>query len=579
VAPFGLLGDERLARLAAAGHARAFGVVYERYHQPLYRYCRSILRNDADAQDALQSTFAAAFAALGRGQPDAPIRPWLFRIAHNEAVSALRRRRPTAALSAASDQSTTSVEDQVAERAEVDVLLRDLRELNERQRSALVMRELSGLSHEEIAIALGASVGAAKQTIYEARRSLFEFGEGRAMACDDIRRMVSDADGRLLRSRRVRAHLRECAGCAAFAAAIPERTRELRALVPTLPAVAAAGLLERAAGLGSGHGAGLGPGHGAGHGLAGLATGACGKAAGTALAANALAGVAAVATATLGVTIGIDKLVHAGAGRPAAPLAAPAIAPAASHAVRSPYTGQTVPGPGTRATTMRGRAATRSTSASPSGSAGAAGTASRSLAGRSTPVSGAAARHGAGAALGGGSRPVEHGAGAAKSPPSYGPPPWAGSGGHPAGSSAGGPGTNAANSHPSHGPPPWTGSGGHPAGSTARGPGTNAANSHPSHAAPPWAGSGRSSPSSANGGRSAPPSANGQALGSAGQNPGGGGHDTGAKSPSTAALAAPRAASQAATPPDVTPPAAVGAPSTEPPGQSTSAAAPGHNNS
>src|SRR5881227_3223340 len=82
-----LLGDERLARLVTAGHARAFAVVYERHHQALYRYCRSILRHDADAQDALQSTFAAALAALSRGQRDAPIRPWFFRIAHNEAVS------------------------------------------------------------------------------------------------------------------------------------------------------------------------------------------------------------------------------------------------------------------------------------------------------------------------------------------------------------------------------------------------------------------------------------------------------------------------------------------------------------
>ena len=197
---FTLLGDERLARLAAAGHERAFAVVYQRYHQPLYRYCRSILRNDADAQDALQSTFAAAFAALGRGQRDAPIRPWLFRIAYNEAVSALRRRRPTAELSAASGACTTSTEDRVAERAELRMLLRDLHKLSERQRSALVMRELSGLSHEEIAIALGTSVGTAKQTIYEARRSLFEFAEGREMPCDEIRRTISDADGRALRA-------------------------------------------------------------------------------------------------------------------------------------------------------------------------------------------------------------------------------------------------------------------------------------------------------------------------------------------------------------------------------------------
>jgi RNA polymerase sigma factor (sigma-70 family) len=301
-APFGLLGDERLARLAAAGHERAFAVVYERHHQALYRYCRSIVRNDADAQDALQSTFTAAFAALRRGRPDAPIRPWLFRIAHNEAVSALRRRKPTVELSAATESWTSTVDDQVDERARLDLLLRDLRELHDRQRSALVMRELSGLSHEEIAVALETSVGAAKQAIYEARRSLFEFAEGRAMPCDEIRRTISDADGRLLRSRRVRAHLRECSGCAAFAAAIPERRGELRALVPTLPAAAAAGLL--------GHVAGTGSAHGTGSGLVGLAVGGAGKTAGAALAANALAGVAVVASATVGVTFGLNQLAH-----------------------------------------------------------------------------------------------------------------------------------------------------------------------------------------------------------------------------------------------------------------------------
>ncbi len=272
---FVLLGDERLARLAAAGHERAFTVVYQRYHQPLYRYCRSILRDDADAQDALQSTFAAAFVALARGQRDAPIRPWLFRIAHNESVSALRRRRPAAELSAASGAWTASTEDQVAERAELRMLLHDLHTLTERQRSALVMRELSGLSHEDIAIALGTSVGTAKQTIYEARRSMFEFAEGREMPCDEIRRTISDTDGRALRGRRVRAHLRDCSACAEFAAAIPARRAELRALAPALPTAAAAGLLQHVVGAGSGHAAGSG--------VAGLATAAAGKTASASL--------------------------------------------------------------------------------------------------------------------------------------------------------------------------------------------------------------------------------------------------------------------------------------------------------
>src|SRR5258708_26906242 len=88
------LGDERLARLVARGNERAFALLYERHHQALYRYCRSIVRDETDAQDALHSTFAGALVALLRGARDAPLRPWLFRIAHNEAVSLLRRRRP-----------------------------------------------------------------------------------------------------------------------------------------------------------------------------------------------------------------------------------------------------------------------------------------------------------------------------------------------------------------------------------------------------------------------------------------------------------------------------------------------------
>jgi RNA polymerase sigma factor (sigma-70 family) len=343
-APFALLGDERLAQRVGAGDERAFAVVYERYHQILYRYCRSILHHDADAQDALQSSFAAAFAALRNGQRDAPMRPWLFRIAHNESISVLRRRRGTAELSAASGHGTSSVEEQAVDRAELSVLFRDLRELTDRQRSALVLRELSGLSHQEIAVALETSAAAAKQTIFEARQSLFEFAEGRAMACHEIRRTISDADGRALRSRRVRAHLRACGGCAAFAAAIPTRTGELRALAPALPAVAAAGLFGRTviAAAGRGAGAGFGP----------LAAGAAAKTAvtgagfgvsaltGAGFGANALAGMAVVASATAGVTIGVGSVVHDLAHHAAAGahhhLAAPAPSRSPASATRSP---------------------------------------------------------------------------------------------------------------------------------------------------------------------------------------------------------------------------------------------------
>src|SRR4051794_31226384 len=130
--------------------AAVFAAVYEHHHQALYRYCRSILHHDQDAQDALQSTMTRAFAALEDGPRNAEMRPWLFRIAHNEAVSLLRRRRPVDALD---DLETRDppVEDQVALRADLRYLQEDLGVLPERQRAALVLRELNGLSHTEIA--------------------------------------------------------------------------------------------------------------------------------------------------------------------------------------------------------------------------------------------------------------------------------------------------------------------------------------------------------------------------------------------------------------------------------------------
>src|SRR4051812_40906624 len=200
--------ESALRSRAARGDTVAFAAVYERHHQALYRYCRSILRHDEDAQDALQSTFTRAFAALQAEERDFELRPWLFRIAHNEAISILRRRPPTDELD---DRAAPGeLEDRVSEREELRLLQLDLADLPERQRAALILRELNGLSHAEIGIVLELSTSAVKQSIFEARSALFTCREGREMACDDVRRMLSDGDGRTLRARGVRAHLRSC---------------------------------------------------------------------------------------------------------------------------------------------------------------------------------------------------------------------------------------------------------------------------------------------------------------------------------------------------------------------------------
>src|SRR3954453_23560783 len=88
----GLLTDERLARLAGGGDRAAFAAGFPLYHQPLYRYCLSILRDKEDASDALQSTMLRALHALEGDTREIALRPWLYRIAFNESITLLRRR-------------------------------------------------------------------------------------------------------------------------------------------------------------------------------------------------------------------------------------------------------------------------------------------------------------------------------------------------------------------------------------------------------------------------------------------------------------------------------------------------------
>ncbi len=285
--PIGRLADENLARLAGQGNERAFTALYERYHQPIYRYCRMILRHDADAQDALQAVFASAFVALREKRRDAPLRAWLYRIARNESVSSIRLRRSAGELPDQLEAPASEPLEVMDRQERLEQLFGDLRRLPERQRSALVMRELGGLSHDEIAAAMRVTVATTKQAIFEARRSLSDFAEGRAMACVEICRLASDGDGRLLRSRKVRSHLHDCPDCAAFAASVRTRSRDLRTLVPCLPAATASVLLTRALGAGGAAKAGVGAAGLGGAGSAGSATASGAGSAGSAVAGGA----------------------------------------------------------------------------------------------------------------------------------------------------------------------------------------------------------------------------------------------------------------------------------------------------
>jgi len=289
-----LLSDERLTRRAVGGDERAFAAIFRRYHQSLYRFCLAIVGNPEDAQDALQNTMVKVLRALAGEERRIDLKPWLYRIAHNESIDLLRRRRETSQLDVEQVAPGYGLAEDAATRERLRRLVADLRALPERQREVLVKREMSGLDFGEIAAALDTSGAVARQTLYEARQSLRQMEEGREMSCETVGRALSEGDGRVTRRRDVRAHLRSCARCREFRDEIKNRERDFAALGP-LPAVAAAGMLQGLLGGGSQAAAG-----GAGGGLAATLGGGAAKTIATSAAVKGVATVAVVAA--VGVT-------------------------------------------------------------------------------------------------------------------------------------------------------------------------------------------------------------------------------------------------------------------------------------
>ena len=285
--------DERLAKLAANGNRAAFEAIYARYHDTLFRYCRSLVRDDEDARDALQNTMLNAMAAMHRRDRNAPLRPWLFRIAHNESISLLRRRRPSDSLDDDSEphrelaDGRADVHESAVTNEKLDQLLEDLGELTDRQRGALLMRELGGLGYGEIAAALDTSEPAVRQSVFAARSALHESAEGRDLSCSSVQSSLSAGDRRSIRGRRVSAHLRSCPACRDFSAGIRTRRAHFGLLGPA-PALAAS-MLQSILGAGGGTAAG-----------GAAVTAAGGSAAAGSIAAKALVALAAVGAAAGG---------------------------------------------------------------------------------------------------------------------------------------------------------------------------------------------------------------------------------------------------------------------------------------
>jgi RNA polymerase sigma factor (sigma-70 family) len=232
-----LASDARLVALVRQGWPAAFEAVYNRHQRGILSFCRHVLSDADEAEDAVQHTFLAAYNDLIASDKPIHLRAWLFTIARNRCYSILRARReqPAADLD---EPVTEGLATQVQRRQDLRDLVVDLRGLPDEQRAALVLAELDALSHEEIGEALGVPRDKVKALVFQARESLVASRTARETACADIREQLSNGRGGTLRRANLRRHLRDCSGCRDFRRQVERQRRQLTALLPVAPTLA-----------------------------------------------------------------------------------------------------------------------------------------------------------------------------------------------------------------------------------------------------------------------------------------------------------------------------------------------------
>ena len=148
------------------GDSRAYEELVRPHQEIAFRVAYVITRNAADAEDAAQEALVKAWRALGRFRAGEPLRPWLLRIAANEALnrrrSAGRRERLALQATESSGEAAPSPEDAVLDAAQRDALVAALDELSADAREVLACRYLLDLSEEETAAALDIARGTVK---------------------------------------------------------------------------------------------------------------------------------------------------------------------------------------------------------------------------------------------------------------------------------------------------------------------------------------------------------------------------------------------------------------------------------
>jgi RNA polymerase sigma factor (sigma-70 family) len=233
------VGDERLVARVRAGDDDAFEAIYDRYYLSLLAFCRHMLGSRDEAEDALQHSFASAYTALRGGDGVIDLRPWLYTIARNRCLSALRAQRDVLSTDELElrPRALDGLAGEIQMRADLRDLIDDLQRLPDDQRAALVLFELGDQSHEQIAEVLDVRREKVKALVFQAREALLRARRARDEPCAEVRERLATLPGDVPRRSVLRSHIDRCDSCKAFEHQVRRQRAAFAAILPVAPTV------------------------------------------------------------------------------------------------------------------------------------------------------------------------------------------------------------------------------------------------------------------------------------------------------------------------------------------------------
>lgn len=164
--------DSHLIEAAQANDLDAFAELVRRHRTRVYRVALRMLGDADEAEDATQDTFLQAWQALPEFRCESTVATWLYRVVTNRCLNLLRAQHPGEPLEATHEAAGSRPNHIAEERAHLEALKLAIVKLTPEQRAPFVLRELEGLSYEEIATALDVTVPAVKGRLHRARLEL-----------------------------------------------------------------------------------------------------------------------------------------------------------------------------------------------------------------------------------------------------------------------------------------------------------------------------------------------------------------------------------------------------------------------